>query len=115
MTICPQGNALASGGQAVEDAPVISTHVLDTEKGAPASGVRVQLFYREELVADRETDDDGRVRDLADVEPGTYRLVFHPSSPFFKRIEAEIEIEAGRDHHVPLLLSPYACAIYRGS
>ena len=46
---------------------------------------------------------------------GTYRLVFHPGSPFFKRVEAEIEIEAGRDHHVPLLLSPYACAIYRGS
>ncbi len=31
------------------------------------------------------------------------------------RIEIEVEIEAGRDHHVPLLLSPYACTIYRGS
>ena len=69
----------------------------------------------DELVAERETDDDGRVRDLADVEPGPYRLVFHPSSPFFTRVEAEIQIEAGRDHHVPLLLSPYACTIYRGS
>jgi 5-hydroxyisourate hydrolase len=94
---------------------VISTHVLDTGRGVPASGVRVQLFRGDELVAERETDDDGRVRDLADVEPGIYRLVFHPESPFFKRVEAEIEVEAGRDHHVPLLLSPYACAIYRGS
>ena len=94
---------------------MISTHVLDTEKGAPASGVRVQLLRGDELLAERETDDDGRVRDLADVEPGTYRLVFHPGSPFFRRIEAEIEIEPGRDHHVPLLLSPYACTIYRGS
>jgi 5-hydroxyisourate hydrolase len=94
---------------------VISTHVLDTEHGRPARGVRVQLFRAEELVAERETDGDGRVRDLADVEPGTYRLVFHPASPFFRRIEAEIEIEAGRDHHVPLLLSSFACAIYRGS
>jgi 5-hydroxyisourate hydrolase len=95
--------------------PVISTHVLDTGQGVPAQGVRVQLFHGDDLVADRETDEDGRVRDLADVTPGIYRIVFHPDSPFFKRVEAEIEVEAGRDHHVPLLLSPYACAIYRGS
>ena len=65
--------------------------------------------------AEGETDADGRIRELADIEAGTYRLVFHPDSPFFKRVEAEVEIEAGRDYHVPLLLSPYACAIYRGS
>ncbi|HEY7603250.1 MAG TPA: hydroxyisourate hydrolase [Gaiellaceae bacterium] len=94
---------------------MISTHVLDTERGGPAAGLRVQLFRGEVLIAERETDDDGRIRRLADVEPGTYRLVFHPASPFFRRVEAVIEIEAGRDHHVPLLLSPYACTIYRGS
>jgi 5-hydroxyisourate hydrolase-like protein (transthyretin family) len=94
---------------------VISTHVLDTERGAPARDVRVQLFRGEELVAERQTDDDGRVRELADVGAGRYRLVFHPPSPFFRRVEVEIEIEAGRDHHIPLLLAPYACAIYRGS
>jgi 5-hydroxyisourate hydrolase len=94
---------------------VISTHVLDTGRGVPAAGIRVQLFRGDELVADAETDGDGRIRDLAGVEPGTYRIVFHANSPFFKRVEAEIEIEAGRDYHVPLLLSPYACAIYRGS
>ncbi len=89
--------------------------MLDTGRGVPAAGILVQLFRGDELVADGETDDDGRIRDLADVEPGTYRLVFHANSAFFKRVEAEIEVEAGRDHHVPLLLSPYACAIYRGS
>jgi 5-hydroxyisourate hydrolase len=94
---------------------VISTHVLDTGRGVPARGVRVQLFSGEELLAESETDDDGRIRELADAEPGAYRLVFHPDSPFFRRVEVEIEIEAGRDYHVPLLLSPYACAIYRGS
>jgi 5-hydroxyisourate hydrolase len=94
---------------------VISTHVLDTGHGEPARGVLVQIFRGDEFVAERETDDDGRVRDLADVEPGAYRLVFHPSSPFFHRVEVEVEIEAGRDYHIPLLLSPYACAIYRGS
>jgi 5-hydroxyisourate hydrolase len=94
---------------------VISTHVLDTEHGEPARGVLVQLFRGSELVAERTTDDDGRVRDLADTEPGTYRLVFHPDSPFFRRVEVEVATEGGRDYHVPLLLSPYACTIYRGS
>ena len=81
----------------------------------PAAGVLVQLFRGDELVGEGRTDEDGRIRELADVETGAYRLVFHADSPFFKRIEAEIELEPGRDHHVPLLLSPYACAIYRGS
>jgi 5-hydroxyisourate hydrolase len=94
---------------------VISTHVLDTDRGQPAAGVLVQVFRGDELVGEGVTDGDGRIRELADVEPGTYRVVFHPDSPFFKRVEAEIEIAAGRDHHVPLLLSPYQCTIYRGS
>jgi len=93
---------------------VISTHVLDTARGAPAVGVRVELFRGEELVASRETDADGRVRDLADVEPGVYRLVFHPPSPFFRRVELELELGEG-DYHVPLLVSPFGCATYRGS
>jgi 5-hydroxyisourate hydrolase len=93
---------------------VISTHVLDTASGRPAAGVRVELFRGEELVASRETDADGRVRDLADVGPGLYRLVFHPPSPFFRRVELEIELGEGH-HHVPLLVSSYACASYRGS
>src|SRR5436305_82339 len=94
---------------------VISTHVLDTGRGEPARAIRVQLFRGDELVAESETDDDGRIRSLADAEAGTYRLVFHPASPFFRRVEVEIEVEAGRDHHVPLLVSAYACTIYRGS
>ena len=98
-----------------EDARVISTHVLDTGRGVPASGVRVELFRGDELVASGETDGDGRIRELFDAAPGAYRLVFHPDSPFFRRVEVEVVIEAGRDYHVPLLLSPYACAIYRGS
>jgi 5-hydroxyisourate hydrolase len=93
---------------------MISTHVLDTAAGKPASGVRVELFRGDELVGSRETDGDGRIRELADVPPGTYRLVFHPPSPFFRRVELEVEIGEGH-HHIPLLVSPYACATYRGS
>ena len=93
---------------------MISTHVLDTATGRPAAGVRVELFRGEELVGSAETDADGRIRDLADVAPGRYRLVFHPPSPFFRRVELEVEIGEGH-HHIPLLVSPYACATYRGS
>ena len=93
---------------------MISTHVLDTATGRPAAGVRVELFRGDELVGSDETDGDGRIRELADVAPGTYRLVFHPPSPFFRRVELEVEIGEGH-HHIPLLVSPYACATYRGS
>jgi 5-hydroxyisourate hydrolase len=95
---------------------VISTHVLDTERGRPAPGVRVELYRGDELVAAKETDSDGRIRELGDVaEPGTYRLVFLPvSSPFFKRVELEVALD--REHvHVPLLISSYSCTSYRGS
>jgi 5-hydroxyisourate hydrolase len=93
---------------------VISTHVLDTAGGKPAAGVRVELFRLDELLASAETDADGRIRELADVGPGTYRLVFHPPSPFFTRVELELVL-GDDDYHVPLLVSPYACATYRGS
>ena len=92
----------------------VSTHVLDTERGAPAAGVRVELWRGEELIGSGETDDDGRIARLAESDPGTYRIVFHPPSPFFKRVELEIELGEGH-FHVPLLISSYGCASYRGS
>jgi 5-hydroxyisourate hydrolase len=95
-------------------AVTISTHVLDTERGRPATGVRVELWRGNELVGSGETDGDGRIRELADTEAGVYRLVFRPPSPFFRRVELEVELGEGH-YHVPLLVSSYACATYRGS
>ena len=93
----------------------VSTHVLDTEHGAPAAGIRVELYRADgTLSGDGVTDADGRIGDLAEVEPRTYRIVFHPASPFFRRVELEIELDHGH-YHVPLLVSSYACATYRGS
>jgi 5-hydroxyisourate hydrolase len=92
----------------------VSTHVLDTERGMPAVGVRVELWRGDELVGADETDVDGRIRELANTDPGTYRIVFHPLTPFFRRVELEVDLGAGH-HHVPLLISSYACASYRGS
>jgi 5-hydroxyisourate hydrolase len=93
----------------------VSTHVLDTERGRPAAGVRVELYDLDgDLVGEGVTDDDGRIAELGDSHAGTYRIVFHPPSPFFKRVELEVELGEGH-HHVPLLISSYACASYRGS
>ena len=93
----------------------LSTHVLDTGQGAPASGVLVELFREAERLAGESTDEDGRIAELAAaLEPGRYRLVFHPPSPYFRRVELEVELADGH-HHVPLLVSPYSCASYRGS
>jgi 5-hydroxyisourate hydrolase len=93
----------------------VSTHVLDTGRGAPASGVRVELARDRQVVASGETDGDGRIAQLArDLAPGRYELVFWPPSPFFTRVELELELVDGH-YHVPLLVSPYGCASYRGS
>ena len=95
---------------------MISTHVLDTERGEPAAGVQVELYRGDELVAAKVTDADGRIAELGETEAGTYRLVFLPvSSPFFRRIEIEIAVDDAGSLHVPLLLSPYSCTTYRGS
>ena len=93
----------------------VSTHVLDTSTGRPAAGVRVELFRDKALLASGETDGDGRIRELAaGVEPGAAELVFHPPSAFFRRVALEVVLEDGHQH-VPLLVSPYSCASYRGS
>jgi 5-hydroxyisourate hydrolase len=93
----------------------VSTHVLDTGAGKPAGGVRVELVRERDVVATAETDEDGRIADLAeDLEPGRYALVFRPPSPFFSRVELEVELVDGH-YHVPLLFSQYGCASYRGS
>ena len=94
----------------------VSTHVLDTAAGRPAPGVRVDLYRGDALLGTGATDDDGRIASLYEgLEAGEYRLVFHPPSPLFKRVELELELDGRSHYHVPLLLSPFACTIYRGS
>jgi 5-hydroxyisourate hydrolase len=93
----------------------ISTHVLDTSTGKPAVGVKVELFQGAGPLALGETNAEGRIPNLAaGLEPGTYSLIFHPPSPFFTRVELDVELLEGH-YHVPLLVSPYGCASYRGS
>jgi len=92
----------------------LSTHVLDTGAGRPAEGVLIVLYRGDMFMAEARTDGDGRARIADELDPDTYRLVFHPPSPFFKRVELEVQLDEGH-YHVPLLVSPYSCASYRGS
>ena len=93
----------------------ISTHVLDTGTGKTAPGVLVELLWEGQPATSGETDAEGRISPLAEgLEPGTYSLVFHPPSEFFTRIELEVDLVEGH-YHVPLVVSPYGCASYRGS
>ncbi len=92
----------------------VSTHVLDTGAGKPAAGVAVALVREGVTVVAAQTDADGRARLGEGLEPGIYGVVFQPRSPFFRRVELEVVLDDGH-YHVPLLVSPYACASYRGS
>ena len=106
--------------------PTISTHVLDTERGTPAQGVRVTLSRLDVgngpiRLTQALTDGDGRVRDLLErpLVAGDYRLEFdvaHEDGSFFTRIAVDLRIsDAGRSYHVPLLLAPFSMTTYRGS
>ena len=112
--------------------PTISTHVLDTERGAPAAGLHVTLYKLGEddrpiRLTQALTDDDGRVRDLLErpLSPGTYRLEFSlagrtvgddADERFFRRLAIDLKVEdVSRSYHVPLLLAPFSMTTYRGS
>jgi len=112
--------------------PTISTHVLDLELGVPAAGLPVALFRletdgRPELIAELETDADGRIRSLLleELVVGEYQLVFDLAAyaatldrdaDFFENLAVGIRVDdADRSYHVPLLLSPFGLSTYRGS
>jgi 5-hydroxyisourate hydrolase len=109
--------------------PTISTHVLDLGTGEPAVGVPVALFRlepdgRPELLVEMETDDDGRISALlnAPLEAGSYQLVFdvadylQEDAEFFENVAIGFRVDdVERSYHVPLLLSPFSLATYRGS
>ena len=111
----------------------ISTHILDTSRGAPASGVAVCLEIQNTDESWTElshawTDTDGRVKPffLVDrpVSNGVYRLIFDTEpyfsslsvSCFYPQVTVVFNVEDGSQHyHVPLLISPYGYSTYRGS
>ncbi|HEX2712084.1 MAG TPA: hydroxyisourate hydrolase [Candidatus Acidoferrales bacterium] len=111
----------------------ITTHVLDMSSGRPASGVPVVLESRSagnewKTLGRGKTDADGRLANLlpagAQLEPGTYRLIFGAAAyfgarnaeSFYPEVAVVFTIRDTTEHyHVALLLSPYGYTTYRGS
>lgn len=105
----------------------VSSHVLDATTGRPAQGLSLHLWRLDgdgwAHVEDGSTDADGRVAGWA-VGVGTYRLVFDTgawwersgTASFHPEVVVTFAVtDAARNHHVPLLLSPYSYTTYRGS
>jgi 5-hydroxyisourate hydrolase len=103
----------------------LSTHVLDTGAGRPASGVAVVLESTAgEVLGDARTDADGRVGSIGgDLAHGDYRLRFDTGTwfaeagteAFYPEVSVSFTIAADEHFHVPVLLSRYGYSTYRGS
>lgn len=110
----------------------ITTHVLDTSRGRPASGMPVVLEIRSETgwreVGRAETDRDGRARQFlpegVPLAEGVYRLTFGVEiyfqgqgvEGFYPEASIVFHVrDAAQHYHVPLLLSPFGYSTYRGS
>jgi 5-hydroxyisourate hydrolase len=118
-----------SGGES----STISTHVLDTALGKPASGVRVMLerviqHGEGDVIGAGVTDDEGRARNLLTggkpLAEGVYRLRFDTDGyfardgrqTFFPDVTITFRVGPALQHyHVPVLLSPFGYTTYRGS
>jgi 2-oxo-4-hydroxy-4-carboxy-5-ureidoimidazoline decarboxylase len=115
----------------------LSTHVLDTHSGKPAAGIPLELIELSALGEDRVvartlTNHDGRTdQPLIGGRPvpiGDYELRFKvadyftsrnvPQSdpPFLDSIPLRFSVSEPEGHlHVPLLVTPWSYATYRGS
>ncbi|TCO70793.1 hydroxyisourate hydrolase [Rhodovulum euryhalinum] len=110
----------------------LTTHVLDTARGCPAEGLRIELFRlageARTRLAETRTNADGRtdapILPQGDFAPGTYELVFHAgdylrgiglAADFLDVIPLRFTMAEADHYHVPLLLSPYGYSTYRGS
>jgi hydroxyisourate hydrolase len=114
----------------------LTTHVLDTARGKPAAGMKIDLFRLDGgsrvAVKSVTTNSDGRVDgpvlSPGEIAAGIYELVFHAGAylraagdaltepAFLDEIPIRFGIsDAGAHYHVPLLISAYGYSTYRGS
>ncbi|MDO9183343.1 MAG: hydroxyisourate hydrolase [Bacteriovorax sp.] len=108
---------------------MISTHILDTSKGMPASDVVITLEKKDSKndtwikLGTGITNTDGRFKFDCPKEKGIYRLNFEieaylkkDGDYFFLDTPVVFQINnTDRNYHVPLLLNPYGYTTYRGS
>jgi 5-hydroxyisourate hydrolase len=106
----------------------LTVHVLDTARGLPAAGMALTLLREGEVLAEHVTNADGRCdAPLLSGEAfraGTYEIVFDVAGwragagdpGFYDRIAIRFMAVTAPGHvHIPLLLSPYGYATYKGS
>ncbi len=105
----------------------LTTHVLDTMRGRPAAGMKIELWSldKKALLKTIETNSDGRtdapMLDADAMATGTYELVFYVGDyfgekKFLDRVPVRFVIsDAAAKYHVPLLVSPWSYSTYRGS
>jgi len=110
----------------------ISTHILDTALGRPATGVPITLARLTDgkwsSLNEATTDADGRCKDLLPAnetqQPGIYRVHFetiayynqHQLSGLYPYVEIVFTVTEGEQHyHIPLLLTANGYTTYRGS
>ena len=110
----------------------LTTHVLDTAQGCPATGLSIELWQAKNLLKTTTTNADGRTDTplLVDDElvAGIYELRFAvgdyfkkhfshlPDPPFLDHVPVQFGIADTTAHyHVPLLCSPWSYSTYRGS
>jgi len=113
----------------------LTTHVLDTARGCPAQGLKIELFringdvrsHLKTLVTNDDGRTDEQILPAEDFETGTYELVFHAGAyldasgvpteepRFLDVIPLRFGMSEASHYHVPLLLSPFGYSTYRGS
>src|SRR5207249_2743516 len=114
----------------------LSTHVLDTAHGCPATLMTVELWSlsgpQPSLIKRVQTNADGRTDPPllagAEVQAGRYEIVFLVGDyfaargtvsgpvPFLDRVPVRFAIgDPSASYHVPLLVSPWSYTTYRGS
>lgn len=109
----------------------ITTHILDTTKGKPASGVKIMLYQEQNdgwtEIAKGLTNADGRIPDLLKkdvlLKTGIYKMRFdvkeyfekNNTKGFYPYVEIVFEINSSEHYHIPLLLNPFGYSTYRGS
>lgn len=110
----------------------LTTHILNTARGEPASGLtvicEVDRDGQFQEVARGTSDTDGRLKSLFPngevATTGLYRLTFETGSYFrmlgerslYPQVQILFQVELGGGHyHIPLLISPFGYTTYRGS
>lgn len=110
----------------------LSSHILDISSGMPAKGVTVELEKLDKKtqvwkqVDKKITDYNGRIKEFLPTSAsneGIYRLRFlvadyfksKKTDSFYPFIEVVFQIKDSEHYHVPITLSPYGYATYRGN